>query len=146
MEAEANRPMLFWSCLNLRWERGQPTFEQLSFGSELRNSSSYNSVNERQTLTSVVEDHGATHPYADLTSICFASLLCFPNFPHVHWHLCAAQWAGAEHKTHPADKWVVLHHFGSSTRSVMRVRQVSVLTWERKGRGQKHSFGQIWWG
>lgn len=58
MEAEANRTMLFWRCLNLRWERGQPTFEQLSFGSELRNSLSYNSVNEGDTLTSLLEDHG----------------------------------------------------------------------------------------
>lgn len=141
MEAEANRTMLLWSCLSLSWERGQPNFGQLSFGSELRNSPSYNSVNDRDTLTSLLEDHGVTHPYADLAPICFASLLCSPNFPHVHWHLPAAQWAGSEQKTHPASKRVVSHQFSSSTRSLMRVRQMSVLT---QGKARKRSKPLIW--
>ena len=37
-------------------ERGEPNFEQLSFGSELETWSLYYSVNERETLTSPLEE------------------------------------------------------------------------------------------
>lgn len=89
MEAEANRTMPLCSCLNLRLEGGgQLILDNLSFGSEIENWSSYYNVNEKEALSSPRQEHGFTYGYADLASSCFQSLTCSPGFFHVGIDIC----------------------------------------------------------
>lgn len=63
-------------------------FGQPSFGSEIENLSSYYNVNEKEALSSPLQDHGFTYFYTDLASRCFDSLTRSPGFLHVDVDIC----------------------------------------------------------